>query len=1067
MNKIYKIIWNSVKRQWIVTSELANRGKTKSLKLIAVATLTSLSAYSMATCNISNSQVSVDNSGNTACSIQSGTYERGSATNDVITVKDKGIAVVNGNLQVKNTGQYHAIVVGTPYSNRDGGQLTINGDLNIDSDARINVDDNRTNARPSGLLIGDLSQVTIKGNVNIVHMENEEGGGVGKKYASGAPIRVWNKIAGNSSLIVEGETRLKSNGDGIRNGEEHNTLSQMKGGNLTFNKKVDIDVVFVGLKNNAGKVTFKDDTNIFAADGISIVQTHANGKILAEKDLTLTSRGVHNAIDIYGGKIDAQKKTTISTEGSGTTHGVTSSAVFITDGEITFGEELIATTNGTSTAINLFGNGDVFQLEGGTIHLAQKNTLTAENNGHGIFMTDGEVTSNNVNSLDIKVNKGKAIFVKGGDLSIKNTTISKVDSGQAIELAGGRFSTHGYLQFEQSSADTAAIHSTVVSNQTAEFINTGSLNISNLSDMTDIINHEGSGTLDVYNSGNLITTKGKALANTSNGSIIALNEGGVISGQIDAGNGIINLENLNYGSYIGRWENTGKSILNNLTNEGIIEFKHHPAVTRASNNFDTIEVKGDYIGRNNATLKMHTVWNHPGDIDGTNSYSDQFIIQGTASGQTTVIPVAADGTENKIDGDVQQLKTQINTIPVVKVGHSGTDRAFIGTAHTTGVAEVQLAKRTTAGADEYFWSITASNDDGGGSGGGTDGGTDGGGSGGGTGGGNSGKNKGTLIYADAVAGYTLMPRVNLEQGFASLGTLRERRGNMTCADCSISGNRHTWARAFGKHQKQDGKLRLNLDTDIYGLQIGHDFWAKQTANNGLNMLGAYLAYSHAATDFSDQYRARNGLIIADKKTGEGKSDSISLGLTNTYYGANGSYLDLVGQLSYLHNKYSARSGKNPDSQDGWGVAVSAEVGRTLPLRQSNWSVTPQAQLVYQLVDLDSFNDGIRHVDQNNQDALRGRVGLRLEYNAAGQAGQAASFYTVGNIWHDFINPSHVSIGRDSIREKFNTTWGEIGVGLQLPLARNSQLYGDVRYEHNFGSSKHQSFRGNIGLKVNW
>ena len=1058
MNKIYKIIWDSVKRQWIVTSELANRGKTKSIKLIAVVTLTSLSAYSMATCNLSNSQVSVDNSNNIACSIPSGTYDRGSATNDVITIKDKGIATVDGNLQVNNTGQYHAIVVGTPYSTRDGGQLTINGDLNIDSDARINVDDNRTNARPSGLLIGDLSQVTIKGNVNIVHMENEEGGGVGKKYASGAPIRVWNRIAGNSSLIVEGETHLKSNGDGIRNGEEQNSLPQMKGGNLTFNKKVDIDVVFVGLKNNAGTVTFKDDTNIFAADGISIIQTHAKGKILAEKDLTLTSRGNHNAIDLFGGTLEAEKTTRIFTQGQGDIVGVenaTSSAIYITDGNIKFGEELIATTNGVDRHNNHHGTGDVFKLAGGSIHLAQKNTLTALNDGHGIFMTDGEVTSNNVNSLDIKVNKGKAIFVKGGDLSIKNTTISKVDSGQAIELAGGRFSTHGYLKFEQSSADTAAIHSTVVSNQTAEFINTGSLNISNLSDMTDIINHEGSGTLDVYNSGHLITTKGNALANTSTGTIIALNEGGVISGQIDAGDGIIDLENLNYGSYIGRWENTGKSILNNLTNEGIIEFKHNPAVTRGSSDFNTIEVKGDYIGRNNATLKMHTVWNHPGNIDGTNSNSDKLIIQGTASGQTTVIPVAADGTENKIDGDVQRLKTQINTIPVVKVGHSGADRAFIGTAHTTGVADIQLAKRTTTSGDEYFWTITASNDD------------DGDGGGGGTDEGKSGKNKGTLIYADAVAGYTVMPRVNLEQGFASLGTLRERRGNMTCADCSASGNRHTWARAFGKHQKQDGKLRLNLDTDIYGVQIGHDFWAKQTANNGLNMLGAYLAYSHATTDFSDQYRARNGLIISDKKTGEGKSDSISLGLTNTYYGANGSYLDLVGQLSYLHNKYSARSGKNPDSQDGWGAAVSAEVGRTLPLRQSNWSVTPQAQLVYQLVDLDSFNDGIRHVDQNNQDALRGRVGLRLEYNAAGQAGQAASFYTVGNIWHDFINPSHVSIGRDSIREKFNTTWGEIGVGLQLPLARNSQLYGDVRYEHNFGSSKHQSFRGNIGLKVNW
>ena len=313
-----------------------------------------------------------------------------------------------------------------------------------------------------------------------------------------------------------------------------------------------------------------------------------------------------------------------------------------------------------------------------------------------------------------------------------------------------------------------------------------------------------------------------------------------------------------------------------------------------------------------------------------------------------------------------------------------------------------------------------------------------------------------------------MPQVNLEQGFTSLATLRERRGDMTCDDCSADGKRHTWGRIIGKHHKQNGKERLNLDTDIYGLQIGHDFWTKHTKNNGMNMLGGYLSYTHANTDFSDIYHAKNGIIIDDKKTGEGKSDSISLGITNTFYAGNGSYLDLVGQLSYLHNKYTARSGNNPDSQDGWGVAISAETGRAWPLGKSaNWTVTPQAQLIYQYLDLDNLNDGIRHVDQNNQDALRGRVGIMLAYSNADKGGQSASVYTIGNIWHDFIKPDHVNIGRDSVREKHNQTWGEIGVGLQIPVAKQSQLYGDVRYEHNFGSTKYQSFSGNIGLKINW
>ncbi|MCO6505429.1 MAG: ESPR domain-containing protein, partial [Snodgrassella sp.] len=37
MNKVYKIVWHALKRQWVVVSELAKKGKTKSIKLLALA----------------------------------------------------------------------------------------------------------------------------------------------------------------------------------------------------------------------------------------------------------------------------------------------------------------------------------------------------------------------------------------------------------------------------------------------------------------------------------------------------------------------------------------------------------------------------------------------------------------------------------------------------------------------------------------------------------------------------------------------------------------------------------------------------------------------------------------------------------------------------------------------------------------------------------------------------------------------------------------------------------------------------------------------------------------------
>ncbi|WP_340505596.1 ESPR-type extended signal peptide-containing protein, partial [Escherichia coli] len=330
------------------------------------------------------------------------------------------------------------------------------------------------------------------------------------------------------------------------------------------------------------------------------------------------------------------------------------------------------------------------------------------------------------------------------------------------------------------------------------------------------------------------------------------------------------------------------AVKGNLINAGTID------LTRQSSPSQTLSVTGNYTG-SDALLRMNTVWNAPGDALGGNSQSDLLDITGTASGNTTVIPVSKDGRENVIDGDVRQVNHIINTVPVVKVRTSGEGRAFTGTASTTGVSEVQLAKRTSNGVDEYFWTATAveTRDEGTQTDNGTrtdsgtqtdnsnrvdsstqtdngnradsstqtdngtraDSGTQ-------TDNGNradsstqtddgertdnstqtddirtdSGtpvspvtpSDKGTSgpqIYNSAVAGYVSMPRVNMEQGYSTVATLHERRGeNMSLTwNAATPADGQTWGRLLGEHLKQDGKTRLDVHTDTYGFQFGHDF----------------------------------------------------------------------------------------------------------------------------------------------------------------------------------------------------------------------------------------------------
>ncbi|EOT5917338.1 autotransporter outer membrane beta-barrel domain-containing protein [Escherichia coli] len=547
---------------------------------------------------------------------------------------------------------------------------------------------------------------------------------------------------------------------------------------------------------------------------------------------------------------------------------------------------------------------------------------------------------------------------------------------------------------------------------------------------------------------------------------------------------------INSGSVLNLSDTTeSAAVKGNLINAGTID------LTRQSSPSQTLSVTGNYTG-SDGLLKMNTVWNAPGDALGGNSQSDLLDITGSASGNTTVIPVSKDGRENVIDGDVRQVNHVINTVPVVKVHTPGEERAFTGTASTTGVSEVQLAKRTSNGVDEYFWTATAveTRDEGTQ----TDNSTR-------TDSGTQTDNirtdsdtrtnngtqtdhsdtpvspvtpsdKGTSgpqIYNSAVAGYVSMPRVNMEQGYSTVATLHERRGeDMALAwNAATPADGQTWGRLLGEHLKQDGKTRLDVHTDTYGFQFGHDFRITRDEDGAQRLTGGYVAYTRSDSSFYDRYRAEHGVISGDKYAGKGKSEAWSLGVTDTYYTAGGSYLDLVGQFSYLRNHYESRDIVKV-SQNGWSGLLSAEAGHPFVLSGTDtgpgWLLEPQVQLAYQYVSLQKFSDGVRDVDQNGQSGLRGRVGTRLAWNAQkGAERGTGTFYTLANLNHDFVKPGHVDIGRDSVREKYASTWMETGVGMQLPTGPSGYLYTEARYEKELGDTKRDGWQGTFGYKYTW
>ena len=466
-------------------------------------------------------------------------------------------------------------------------------------------------------------------------------------------------------------------------------------------------------------------------------------------------------------------------------------------------------------------------------------------------------------------------------------------------------------------------------------------------------------------------------------------------------------------------------------------------ITMANTSYnDEVEIYGNYEGKNGAKIKMNTLWNAPGDANGTNSKSDILkILQGgssklgNATGVTEIVPVALDGRVNIIEGNIKKVAQAVNTVPVV-VADKAVAGTFVGTAQTTGAGEVQLtSKLNSNGQRVFFWTLNALD--------GTNPYDDG-----------TSKNysSGTTILNSSVAGYINTAKVNMDSGFTSLSTLHERRGENALDVNNKKGQ--AWARIIGQHSKDEGKERFNYETDIYGVQAGYDFNIKNS-EDGNRYTGLYFANTTASTDFYDRYRAENGIIASDKYTGKVKTKDFSLGLTTTKYYNNGFYLDLVGQLSFINNKYNSRDGMSA-KQRGNALAFSVEGGKNYGLG-SNWTIEPQAQLIYQYLNLKDFNDGVREVHYGNDSALRARLGFRTTYKK--------SFYSIANVWHDFSNTTEANIGSDVVKEKYSATWGEIGLGVQLPITNSAYVYSDIRYERSFTSNpKHKGYRGTVGFK---
>ncbi len=957
-----------------------------------------------------------------------------------------GAAIIAGNLTFKVTGNGNINGLGT-HSNVN--MTTKNVILNL-TDNYTAGSNNSGYVAQYGVLTGSTvdsgERATYNGQYSTITTENltinqtATGGWLNPILNNGIrAIQGANQNLGNGSagqVIVNGNldmtlTGNRSIGIYVSGNQSNHGDATAAGSNGALTPKVILnnDATITINKGTDSSFSVWDSHGIklgkvrYAGEGAGILESHGNLKI--DTTNALQGGGIKMMRNSIFDASDSKSSTEVKTNGYALEIGGHDDQA--RNGSTTTFEQ--AASHGVSASFN----NAVFTTMGTSVDPLIKGTGTRRDL---IFVDQGQVdtklnfTGANTN-LTANAN-GYILNVSGNYTALNYSYYSNTYDASGVELQGQNLFQGSSVTFNASDAGsmTGLVYKGLVKNtQTLDSSKTPMLNLNLSNGFTWNLNANASAP-----NGDK-TTALFDTATISNGAVIngafddAGNNNYILSGNVVSNGGVINLDNATHAKYN-----------------------------------DVLTINGNYTGSNGALVKMNTLWNAPGDVEitvaegGADSESDVLHITGTAEGTTTVNPIASDGTNYVIDGSVQQLTNIINTLPVIIVDTTNAAGTFIGTAQTTGATEVQLTSRIAAnGGREYYWTMAAMPivdpvdpvD----------------------------PVTPTPIYNPSVPGYVETPRVDMELGYATLRTLHERRGeNQTlawdeCGDCGLEAKGQVWARIFGSHLEQDGKTRFGMDTDTYGIQAGYDFAVKRNDKDGHRLTGLYFAYGRANTDFSDKYRAVNGIISDDKYTGNGKTDAYSLGITNTYYKSNGTYLDLVGQASFLQNKYDSRSNVTANN-NGFGLILSAEVGRPYAINdhtpgETGWLIEPQAQLIYQYLKLDKFSDGTRNIDQNSQSGLRGRIGFRIARNSEAKNYQTNTFYGVANVWHDFLNPKEVNIGQDGLKETYASTWGEIGLGIQFPLAKELYLYSDARYERSFGGADRDGYRGTLGLKYTW
>ncbi len=319
-------------------------------------------------------------------------------------------------------------------------------------------------------------------------------------------------------------------------------------------------------------------------------------------------------------------------------------------------------------------------------------------------------------------------------------------------------------------------------------------------------------------------------------------------------------------------------------------------------------------------------------------------------------------------------------------------------------------------------------------------------------------------YRAEVAVYTAMPEVLRQGDLAMLGNLHRRvgdEGSPVLAESGKEDTRRGWGRLIGTTVtvSQDNATRPETRTRITGFQTGIDLYANPQWSAGL-----YVGALHGSSRTSGVY----GVTLLPGYAGSYRTDSNYLGGYATYANARGLYADFV--LQYGRHDLAGTSVNSVNlGTEGRSLSASAELGQRFALG-GGWAIEPQAQLVYNRLNLeDAVIRGAR-VQQDSHDGTTARLGVRLVGDVGASVGRLQPYARL-NVWHSFSGNDKTTFVGPAASTTFSTGIGststELAGGFTLAMTPSASLYGEIGKLFAAGGSATRvksSVQASVGLK---